>query len=88
MRTVKTCADWDCGLSEYLNPGDAVDEEMADYFLDVLPPVTWTRDMIQMGEAYSHISGKATFHTLYREGSQWVYAGVCHRGQRENLRNA
>lgn len=34
---IKTYANWKGDLEEYLQIGDVVDEEMADYFLNVLP---------------------------------------------------
>lgn len=34
------CNSWD----EYCKPGDMVDQGVADYFLDILPPRTMTSD--------------------------------------------
>lgn len=83
---MKTMAGWHeakVDLDRYLEIGDAVDEEMADYFIGVLPPATWRADLIQIGEPYSHVAGRATFSTLYKPlGAQaWLYAGHCHRGE-------
>lgn len=44
------CNSWD----EYCKPGDMVDQGVADYFLDILPPRTMTRDYFQVGEPHSH----------------------------------
>lgn len=78
---LKTYQSWHGSLSEYLQPGDMVDEEMADYFLTVMPPVTYTSSMIQMGDPYSHIDGRATYYTLVREDNRWIFIGVCFRGE-------
>ena len=51
MRT-KTRAGWresNLDLSHYLQIGDVVDEETADYFLGVLPPACYTCNLIQIG---------------------------------------
>lgn len=44
------CNSWD----EYCKPGDMVDQGVADYFLDILPPRIMTRDYFQVGEPHSH----------------------------------
>lgn len=82
--TVKTYADWNGSgkdLSQFLQVGDAVDDQMAWYFLEVLPPATNLTNLIQIGEPYSHVQGRPTFSTLHRENGQWIYRGHCHRGQ-------
>lgn len=67
-------------LDQYLQVGDSVDEEMADYFVNVLPPATMSGILIQVGEPVSEINGKNTFATLLKVGNQWVYQGNCFRG--------
>lgn len=79
---LKTYENWKKGsLSEYLQIGDEVDEEMMEHFLNVLPPATWRSTLIQIGEPYSHVMGKATYSTLRRESGRWYYAGHCYRGE-------
>jgi len=83
---IKTLAGWHeakCDLDKYLQVGDAVDGEMFDYFLGVLPPATWRANLLQIGEPYSHIAGRETFSTLYKPlgAVHWLYAGHCHRGE-------
>ena len=85
MRSLKKYAEWEGSLGEYLNVGDLVDQEFVDYFLNVLPPVCWTREIIQMGEPYSHVAGRATYSTLKKTPDGWEYAGNCYRGQTENM---
>ena len=80
---MKTYENWNCSLNEYLQIGDIVDEEMADYFIEVLPPATFTNSIIQIGEAYSHVNGRATYSTLKNTNEGWTYCGNCHRGETE-----
>lgn len=44
------CGDWDT----YCKPGELVDEGVADYFLDILPPRTMKKGYFQVGEPHSH----------------------------------
>jgi len=65
-------------LDDYLNVGDLVDEEIVDYFISVLPPVTLQANIIQLGEAYTHdISGNPIYLTICREPGTvaWTCAG-------------
>ncbi|WP_336775384.1 hypothetical protein [Paenibacillus sp. MMO-58] len=78
---VKRYADWKGDLHVFLKIGDLVDEEMVNHFLNELPPTTWTSSLIQMGEPYSHVGGKATYATLKKTSDGWAYAGHCHRGE-------
>jgi hypothetical protein len=80
---MKTYENWNGSLNEYLQIGDLVDEEMQNYFIDVLPPATMNGTCIQIGEPYSHVNGKATYPTLKSTGKGWAYAGHCHRGETE-----
>ena len=64
-------------IDEYLNIGDEVDEEMVDYFRDILPPKTYRSDILQVGEPYDHINGRAIYLTFKKEDSRWIYKGNC-----------
>jgi len=68
-------------LGKYLQIGDAVSEDMATYFLEVLPPACWRETLIQIGEPHDHVNGRATFATIYKRGGKWIFAGYCHRGE-------
>lgn len=92
MREIKTPKQWHesklC-LNEFLQVGDLVDEDMADYFLCVLPPATHSQFMIQMGEPYSHVNGRPTFATIKKTAAGWEYRGNCHiRQTTEPTRNS
>jgi hypothetical protein len=85
-RTIKTLDQWNkCRqtLDEFLQIGDAVDDEMADYFVGVLPPACMTGQVVQIGEPVSDVDGRPTYATLHRAyvGRPWVYVGNCHRGE-------
>jgi hypothetical protein len=87
---IKTYANWDRDLSEYLQIGSIVDNEMVDYMVSVLPPVTLNGNMVQMGEPYSHRvdeTGKwrATWATFVKTEAGWAYAGHCFKGRYENI---
>ncbi len=78
-KEVKTRKGWETSgqnLGEYLQVGDVVDEEMEMYFLEVLPPATWTSRVIQIGEPYDHDHrGLPRFSTLEKIEGNWVYKG-------------
>jgi hypothetical protein len=85
-RAIKTLEQWNKSgqaLDDFLQIGDAVDDEMANYFVGVLPPACMTGHVVQIGEPVSDVDGRPTYATLHRAyvGMPWVYAGNCHRGQ-------
>ena len=67
--------------------GDLVEEKVVENFMNLLPPVSMTRECSQLGEPYNHIedeNGKfkpvyATFKRLKQD--VWIYCGYCFRGQ-------
>jgi hypothetical protein len=68
-------------LTQYLQIGDSVDESIADYVICVLPPASYTSELIQMGEPFDSVRGEPTYITLHRSAGQpWKYAGTCHLG--------
>ena len=81
---MKRFEDWQKGsFYEFLEVNDQVDKRFYEYFINVLPPVTfWTR-LVQMGEPYSHVNGEPTYATLSKEDGVWVYKGHCYKGQSE-----
>ena len=75
---MKTKMEWDNSgkcLSEFLQVGDTIDEEMVDYFIGVLPPRCMSAQCIQIGEPYSCNADGATFATLIKRDGSWQYAG-------------
>jgi hypothetical protein len=82
--TIKTYKEWwgsSLTLTKFLQPGDLVDEEMAEYFLGVLPPACHTGKLIQIGEPYSHVAGFPTYMTIERTPEGWTYRGICFVGR-------
>ncbi|WP_246096432.1 hypothetical protein [Paenibacillus sinopodophylli] len=78
---IKKFEDWQGDLHHFLKIGDEVDEAFQEYFLNVLPPASWTASLIQIGEPYSHVGGRATYATIAKCEGKWLFKGHCHRGQ-------
>lgn len=103
MAEVKTLQGWhefaertgQSNWDDYCKPGDEIDRETYDYFLDILPPRTMSRGYFQVGEPYSHAQDedgkwKATWSTFCRsehdDGSpQYIYLGNCFAGKDKNI---
>ena len=51
-----TMADWSAAgdFEKAAKPGDLVDEEIVEEFVNCLPPTTLRGDLVQAGEPYSH----------------------------------
>ena len=90
---VKTMESWyGSGLNfdEYCFPGDTVGEDIVDYFVNVVPPVTLRYDCVQAGEEHSSEpddSGKcrATYTTFHRTGDgRCRFDGYCFEGENQN----
>lgn len=90
---VKTLDGWhNCGLSfdEFCFPGDTVSEDVVDYFVNVVPPVTLSATCVQAGEPYSSEADEngrfrptyTTFHRLDKD--RWQYDGCCFMGDCRN----
>ena len=89
---------WTGDFSECFSPGDLVNAEIAEYFLDVLPPACYSSRFVQCGEPYSHAidtDGKvketyATFKavkgTLSDIDSIGEYCGHCFKGKKEEAK--
>jgi hypothetical protein len=80
---MKRYANWKGSLNDFLEVGDLVDEEMMEYFINVLPPETFTSSCIQIGEPYSFVAGAETYSTLKWTYDGWMYCGNCHSGRTE-----
>lgn len=87
----KSLAGWrESGLNveDYLLVGDTVDEEMVDYFRNILPPLRDGR-VLQPEEPYSCEPDELgryrnTYITFAQRGSGWYYAGLCFAGDTVN----
>lgn len=64
-------------LHTFLNVGDAVDDKLYWYFLEVLPPACWDSTCVQIGEPYSHDNmNRPMFATLEKQNGHWIYTGI------------
>lgn len=77
------CNSWD----EYCKFGDLVDQEVADYFLNILPPQTMKSEYFQVGGPHGYArnpkTGKPseTYATFVRYRKEiWQYIGNCWTG--------
>jgi len=76
-------------IEDYLDPGDTVDDELVDYFRNVLPPLCDRSSLFQAGGTHSTEQDDAgrwrpTFLTFSRSDGEWRYAGVCFPGEAVN----
>lgn len=90
---VKTMESWyGSGLNfeDYCFPGDTVGEDVLDYFVNVVPPVTLRYDCVQAGEEHSCERGddgkhRATYTTFHRTGDgRCRFDGYCFKGENKN----
>ena len=83
----KSMADWEnsgiTSFSDFFAPGDLVTDDVYDNFLNILPPATMSKNLLQVGEPANHVedpqTGKyrPTYMTFTRVDGQWRYAGEC-----------
>ena len=88
---IKTLEGWEKSkintFDEYCKPGDIVDQNMVNYFLDLLPPLIFGEHYIQVGGAYNDILDKEdnlikpTYMTFDKEDGNWIYKGNCFKGK-------
>jgi len=77
---MKTLDGWNKSgvqLNEYLQVGNEVDEDMVNYFIDILPPATMRADCMQIGEPWDHdpVTCRPMFATLEKQDGKWIYTG-------------
>ena len=86
---VVTMEDWRLARSfeKAAAPGDAVEAEIVEEFLNVVPPITNRAALVQCGEPVSFEKDprtgghKATYTTFRKEDGQWYYCGNCFAGE-------
>ena len=89
---IKEQSDWKADFNEDFQPGDFVDQDIVDYFRDVLPPRSMGPGYLQVGEPYSHEPDKdgkyrATYNTFTNAApGVWKYHGHCFAGETEHRR--
>lgn len=74
----KTFENWKGSLTEYLEVGDSVCDELQAHILEVLPPACYDATLIQMGEAHDHLgpNGRPRFLTIQKRKGAWIYIGI------------
>lgn len=79
--------DWDA----YCRPGDQVDEEVYDYFLDILPPKRMSKGYFQVGEPSDSRKNpktgrfESTYPTFVRDArGHFYYLGACFAGKSDS----
>ena len=88
-RKIVTMKDWEAARSfdEAAKPGDLVEVEIVEEFLNCLPPVVNWSHLMQCGEPHSHEPDpetgrwRATYATFHRTEDGWVYCGNCFAGE-------
>lgn len=92
---VKTYKGWmESGLpyfEYYCKPGDEVDEDIVNHFVNSVPPVLLRSSCTQAGEAFSSEPDdgtgrrRTTYTTFHREeGGRWIFDGYCFYGENRN----
>lgn len=83
-----TMDDWTENFDKIANPGDLVEEEIVDAFMNCLPPICLRSDCMQCGEPYSHIEDpdtkryRATYTTFKKvDKGIYEYCGNCFAGE-------
>lgn len=85
MKTIKDYFNSNANtFDEFFRIGDIVGKDVVDEFKNVLPPATDNAYLMQMGEPYSHIGGKATYMTFVSTPQGWQYRGNCFKGEMFN----
>lgn len=78
-------SDYEC-LEGYLVPGDKVDMEMYEHFLNVLPPLVNNSHLLQISEPSDYVNGGNTYTTFEYVDGCWIYRGDCHKGSTINYK--
>jgi len=93
IKTIKGWEDSDSDWGEYCKPGDLVEEAVYDYFLNILPPRSFTAGYLQVGEPYSHRDNpktgiwQATYMTFVSvDNGLYRYCGNCFVGEMEDVK--
>lgn len=77
----KTVYNSDWWFGDIGEIGDYVEQEIADWFMDCVPPKTFTHNMIQCGEPDSSAKEGTLYGTLVRVADDiWEYKGACLKG--------
>jgi hypothetical protein len=80
LLAIKTYQAWENGpemsATEYLQPGDEVDEEMVNHFGGVVSPQYCTHHFTQVGEPEYERDGRFHYMTFGLFGERYLYLGI------------
>lgn len=92
---IKTMNDWQRSNSSdfdsFAKVEDVVDEDIIDFFVNGISPITYRSNLIQSGEPYSHKynprtkRNEGTYITFAKTGDKWIYKGHCFFGEQKNI---
>ena len=89
----KTLKGWEesgYSLGDYLAIGDKVDESLADYLMNVVPPRSQSYGYLQIGEARKHVPAadgchRAVYATFIQgDTAKWSFVGDCFANEAVN----
>lgn len=89
QKTYNAWKDTCLSFGDFCFPGDTVDEETVDYFVDCMPPVSLRSDCTQCGEPHGTEEDeygvcRETYITFRKEDGKWIFAGYCFAGENVN----
>lgn len=92
---IKTMDDWQKSNSSdfdsFAKVEDVVDEDIIDFFVNGISPITYRSNLIQSGEPYSHKynprtkRNEGTYITFAKTGDKWIYKGHCFCGEQRHI---
>lgn len=72
---MKNYKDWrGCDFSDFVKPGDEIDEEMYHYFMEVVPPIYFHHGFL-CGEPSTHLMGEAVHDAFIFIDNKYRYIG-------------
>lgn len=78
--------EWKGSFTSCCTPGDEVDEDIVDHFLNCLPPKVWHRHyFLQAGEEHDHTEHGPTYITFEKRDEKWYYLGTCLKNMKEHI---
>lgn len=83
MKTYKQWLDTETiNFMDFVEPGDEVDHEMVDYFMNSVTPRHMSDGLLVVGTPIRDIldnDGKwrPTYITFMKENDSWIYKGLC-----------
>lgn len=90
----KTLNSWlNCGIHnffDFIYPGDAVDKELIDHYVNGMDGTVETENYLQAGKAISVMyddksSVWPAYVTFTKKDDGWYYVGICRQGDSQNI---